>query len=234
MVKGMALPLILFPSTLLTAFSSLLVPEISEAATLGRSERINTAIQRSMHITLTLAIIISGIFMLYPEELSILVYNEPELTGIIRWLAPFMPLMYTESVVVGILRGLGEQNSSLRYGILDSVVRIILIIIAVPARGIDGFMIVMAASNLLTPLLHIHRLKKVSQVSFEWSKWLIKPLLSAALACTAIKLGENLHLPELPVIAELVLGCLFALCNYCALLFLSGAVTKDDFRIQKA
>jgi len=233
MVKGMALPLILFPSTLLTAFSSLLVPEISESSALGRSDRVKTAINRSMHITMTLSIIISAVFMLYPEELSLLIYNEPELSAILRWLAPLMPLMYAESVVVGILRGLGEQKSSLFYGILDSVIRIILIIIAVPSHGLEGFMLVMTASNLLTPLLHIHRLKKVSQAPFLWSKWLFKPFLAALLSCGVIMLLERFCMSALPPLAEVSCGTALALCNYCAVLFLSGAVTKDDLRSLK-
>lgn len=233
-VKGMALPLILFPSTLLTAFSSLLVPEISEAAALGRHSRLESAITRSLHITMTFAFIISGIFILYPEELSLLIYNEPELADILRWLAPLMPLMYVESVVVGILRGLGEQNSSLRYGIIDSVVRILLIIATVPSHGLNGFMLVMMVSNLLTPLLHINRLRLVSHIRFDLMKCVIKPALSASLSCLLIKLGERFPLPELPTVAEPVLGAVFALCNYCALLWLTGAVTKDDFSLQSA
>ncbi len=232
MVKGMALPLILFPSTLLTAFSSLLIPEISEAAALGRSKRIEAAVHRSIHITMTLAVIISGIFMLYPDALGLLIYNEPQLGHIIRWLAPLLPLMYAESVVVGILRGLGEQNSSLRYGLLDSAVRIILIIIAVPEYGLDGFMAVMAVSNLLTPLLHLHRLRKVSGIRADIGKCLLKPILCALIACLAASFTDRLPI-ELPLPLLVIGGSIFSLCNYCALLWLSGAVTKDDLQLSK-
>ncbi len=230
MVKGMALPLILFPSTLLTAFSSPLVPEISQAATLGKGSRVELAVRRTMHITLTLSVGISVLFLLYPRQLGELIYGEAELGRIIAFLAPFMPLMYAESVVVGILRGLGEQNSSLRYGILDSVVRIILIIIAVPRRGLDGFLLVMAASNLLTPLLHIRRLKRVSGVPFDVTRWVAKPLLAGALAFCAARLAGEYLLSGLPVTAGLAAGGTIALCTYCAALWLTKAVTRNDLR----
>lgn len=227
MVKGMALPLILFPSTLLTAFSSLLVPEISEAATLGQKARVEEAVKRTMHITLTLSMITGGLFMIYPGELSELIYKEAEVAVILRWLAPLLPLMYTESVIVGILRGLGEQNSSLRYGIADSVLRIILIIIAVPERGLTGFMLVMTASNLLTPLLHMRRLHRVTGLRFEWSKWLIKPFFSAAFACFLTRLCDNL-IADLPVILRLCTGGITALTVYCLLLFVLGCITREE------
>jgi len=233
MVKGMALPLILFPSTFLSAFSSLLIPEISEASALGRTDRVKTAVERSMHITMTLSMIVGAIFIMYPDALSRIVYNQPELGGILRQLAPLMPLMYCESVIVGILRGLGEQNSSLRYGILDSIVRIILIIIAVPARGLDGFMLVMVVSNLLTPLLHIIRLKKVSQVKFDWLRWIIKPLLCAGIACTCVLLLGRYAISGLSDLWQVIIGSGTALCIYCILLGISGAVTGEDLRYLK-
>lgn len=227
MVKGMALPLILFPSTLLTAFSSLLVPEISEAATLGQKTRVEEAVKRTMHITLTLSMIIGGLFLVYSVELSEIIYKETEVAFILRWLAPLLPLMYIESVTVGILRGLGEQNSSLRYGIADSALRIILIIIAVPQRGLTGFMVVMTASNLLTPLLHMRRLHRVTGLRFEWSKWLIKPFFAAVFACILTKLCDNLII-ELPVILRLCAGGTTALIIYCIMLFLLGCITPEE------
>ena len=48
--------------------------------------------------------------------------------------------MYLENVVDGLLRGLDQQVSSLRYSILDSVLRIALIVVLVPLQGIQGFL----------------------------------------------------------------------------------------------
>ena len=176
LVKGMALPLALFPSTLLTAFSSLLTPEISQAKVTGQTNTVDKAVRRAMRITFSLGVPVSGLFLLYPDELGQLIYSEERLAPILTALAPLMPLMYAESVAVGILRGLGEQNCSLLYGIADSVLRIVLIILLVPRMGLPGFLLVMVVSNILTPLLHLHRLTAVTGHSFEWGRWLIEPL----------------------------------------------------------
>jgi len=185
LVKGMALPLVLFPSTLLTAFSSLLTPEISQAKVTGRGDAVDKAVRRAMRITFSLAVPVSGLFLLFPHELGVMVYSDDRLGPILMSLAPLMPLMYAESVAVGILRGLGEQNCSLVYGIADSVMRILLIILLVPRMGMPGFLTVMAASNLLTPILHLRRLTRVSGHAFEWGKWIIEPMtaLLPALLC---------------------------------------------------
>ncbi|MBQ4313774.1 MAG: polysaccharide biosynthesis protein [Clostridia bacterium] len=229
LVKGMALPLILFPSTLLTAFSSLLIPEISEAVTLGQRGRIERAVKRTMHITLALSVPIGGVFLLYPYELGMMIYHNAELAPILRLLAPFMPLMYAESVVVGILRGLGEQKSSLRYGILDSVVRIILIIAAVPRYGLGGFLAVMVVSNLLTPLLHILRLMKVTDIVFDFSKWAIKPLAACIGGyAAAYFIGDMAIVSALPMLVRVAVGGSVCMMVYAALLYVIGGVRRED------
>lgn len=186
MLRGMAMPLILFPSTLLTAFSTLLIPELSEAQALGKTKGVQSAVRRSLGITFSLSLPIVAIFMIYPTELAVLVYDEPEVGWIMRCLAPLMPLMYVESVVAGILKGLGEQMSSLRYNIADSVIRIILTIVLVPRFGMAGFLAVMVVSNLLTSLLSIARLMKVAKIKFMWNAWLLRPLVCTAIAAAAV------------------------------------------------
>jgi len=160
MVKGMALPLLLFPSALLGSLSLLLVPEISEAASLGKMDKVRRSIRKTLRLTFGLSAVVAVIFFLFPGEIGMLVYKEPGLERILRTLAPLIPLMYAESVSVGILRGLGEQKASLLYGIIDSAVRITLIAILVPRMGMTGFLLVMVVSNVLTPMLNIRKALK--------------------------------------------------------------------------
>ncbi len=202
LVKGMALPLVLFPSTLLTAFSTLLTPEISRAQVTGRRDSVDRAVRRAMRITFSLGVPAGGLFMLFPTELGEVIYGDSRLGPILMALAPFMPLMYAESVAVGILRGLGEQNCSLIYGITDSVVRIVMIIVLVPRMGLAGFLVVMAVSNLLTPVLHLRRLTVVTGHSFEWSRWLIAPV--TALLPSWITGAVIFRLPAVAALPDLV------------------------------
>ena len=180
MLRGMAMPLILFPAVLLTAFSTLLVPEISEAKALGNERGVQSAVKRSVGLTFSMGIPAAAIFALCRSELAATVYGEPQVGRYLLVLAPLMPLMYVESVTAGLLRGLGEQMSVLRYNVSDSVIRIILIVLLVPRFGMRGFLVVMVASNLLTSLLSLARLLKITKVRFMWLPWLLKP---AAASC---------------------------------------------------
>lgn len=221
MVKGMTLPMILFPATILTAFTSLVVPELSRSQALGCRERIRTGAQSAMRVTLTVSILAGGLFMLYAQELGEIIYHEPELGGIVFFLAPFVPLMYAECVSVAILYGLGEQRASLVYGVIDSAVRITLIALLVPRYGMNGFLTVMAVSNILTPVLHMNRLGRVCGCDIDLARWVFEPGLCMALAYAVTRLAERAAgIGTLPDIARVLIGCVIASAVFVSMLLL--------------
>lgn len=231
MLKGMAMPLLFFPSSFLSALSTLLIPEISEASALKQKARVDSTISRTLHITLTASILISGVFTMFARQLGLIIYDSEEVGFLLQVLAPLMPIMYLESVVDGILKGLNQQVSSLKYSVLDSVVRIVLIFVLVPLKGMEGFLFIMVISNLLTSFLNIHRLLSVTGLKLKWGQWIVKPLLSMGTACAVSMLLTYVPfiraLPMLPYV--LVVG-ITAVLLYCLLLPLTGCVTREDIR----
>lgn len=231
MLKGMAMPIVFFPSSFLMALSTLLIPEISEAAALHQTQKVETSVNQTLRITLLLSIPISGIFFLFPKQLGLLIYHSEEVGVMIGVLATITPLMYLECVVDGLLKGLNQQVSSLKYSVLDSVLRIGLIVLLVPARGMTGFLIIMILSNIFTAWLNTHRLLVVTKLRMQWGQWILKPLLamtSAGFAALGIqRLLDGRLLPMLIVVTS---ASLAALLLYGILLLLFGCITKEDFR----
>ncbi len=215
MVRGMALPVMFLPFAFLSAFTSLLMPEISEARAAGRGQYIHSLIRRVIRACLLLSIPAAAVFAVFSGPLSELVYHNAEVGAVILTLAPLVPLMYFDAVADGILKGLGQQNWVLYCNIADSVIRIILVLRLIPALGFAGFMIVMYVSNVFNPVLSIRRMMKLSHVHLEVGNWIVKPLLAAATAACLVHLlclhhpAAQLHVGA--VAAEiLLLGLLYA------------------------
>ena len=228
LLRGMALPLIFFPSTFLNALTALLVPELSEAQATGNAKRTEMVVGRSLRITFLLAMPAAGVFLLYADQLGMLVYKREDLGWLLRSLAPLMPLMYAESMVAGILRGLGEQKKALQYNIIDSVARILLIVALVPSFGMVGFLIVMVFSNLLTSLLKLRRLLKVTGIKFNWRLWLMRPAMSLAVAALGgILLARAPFFGGMAMLPQLITGCLAVIILYALAVWLC----EDDRRI---
>lgn len=227
MVRGMALPVMFLPFAFLSAFTSLLMPEISEAQAAQRDGYIHTLVERVIRSCLLLSIPAAAIFAVFSGPLSELVYHNNQVGMIILILAPLVPLMYFDAVADGILKGLGQQNWVLYCNIADSVIRVFMVYRLIPAMGFAGFMLVMYVSNIFNPVLSIWRMMKLSHVRLRAGEWIAKPLLAAGASSLTVRLlclhNPAAQLDVYVVIAEiLLLGLLYA-----AFLWLLSGEKKD-------
>ncbi len=231
MLKGMAMPLLFFPASFLTSLSTLLLPEISEAHTLGQTRKIQRAVCRTMKLTLVISFWLSGLFTVFAYDLGELLYSSQDVGFLLRVLAPLMPIMYLESIVDGILKGLNQQVSSLWYSVIDSSGRIALILCLVPLKGMEGFLWIMVFSNLLTCFLNVNRLLRVINIDMRWMEWLFKPILAISVPAGGIYLlNQTTYLQSLTQIVRLVVGALFITACFCLLAIGLGIITKKDLR----
>ena len=181
-IKGMVLPLLLFPTSFLQAVITVLIPELSGASAARKETKIKRACQRALQLTILMGIYITAIFLLFPGEISSLFYKNPNVAVMIKSLCILCPLMYLEMVCVGILNAIGEQIASMKYKIIDSALRLVLIWILVPKGGVDAFLIIMIMSNIFTSVLNLYRLLKVTCLPLCLSQWFIKPFVAILLS----------------------------------------------------
>ena len=183
-LRGMAMPVVFFPFSFLATLSTLLMPEITRAAERGERKTLQRLVQRTLLVTVVLSVPAGGLFCLFSGEIGMLLYQSGEIGLYLRVLGPLMPLMYLESMVDGILKGLGEQLATFRYAVLDSAFRLVAVAALVPRWGMPGFLFIMVCSNLLTSLLNLRRLLVVTGVRWNWCAWALQP--GAAMAFAAL------------------------------------------------
>lgn len=228
LLKGMALPIIFFPSSFLQAISTLLIPEISESAALGAKETIRRDVERVIGITIIGSVLVGGWFFLCSDTIGIALYESPESGVLINVLAPLVPVMYLESVVDGILKGLNKQNSTLLYNTIDSGIRIALILLLVPSLGMDGFLLIMIFSNLLTCSLNFIKLLKVTVLKFDINNWFFKPLIAIVIA---VVFARQICMNIQNHIAYIIISISIISAVYFAIILITGAI---DFERCKA
>ena len=228
MLKGMALPLILFPSALLTSFSTLLVPEITRAKVSGRNNLIRYTTDRVCKLTMLVSMLICGLFIVFSYDIGNIVYKNVQVGSIIKMLAPLVPFIYLDGSITGILMGLDKQKSIFLYNTIDSVGRIVLMYIFIPLYGFNGLIGVMYLSNILLPSAYLFKLASVTGLKMDVVNLLIKPLASIAVSCIA---GYTFAMQTAygNSIMFVIIGFCVVSIVYIILLILSGCITKDDF-----
>lgn len=175
-IKGMAIPILFFPASLLNAFSTLLIPEISRSYSANNTQKVTKTVERAVSVTLKLSICMAVVFFICGNDLGNIFYKDKQVGFIIRFLAPIVPFMYLESVATALLKGLDQQMKLFWFNCADSVVRIVLVLTVVPRLGLNGFLSIMTVSNIFTSMLTFVRLQRVTNIKVKTWEWVLKPL----------------------------------------------------------
>ena len=225
-IHGMSLPIVLYPSALLSSLSGLLVPEISAHHISGNKTRINYMIHRVMHLTLLFSIGTAGIMYFFADSLSAAFYSDTEAGFYIRVLAPLIPVMYCDMSVDGMLKGLDQQVQYMKYNIIDALSCVALVYFLVPKMSVKGYVFVIFFSEILNFALSIHRLTVVAQVEIDLFRDLIAPVCSAVISCTAVKMFYT------GVVGKGMMCILICVCVmiYMALLRIFRAIDNEEIQ----
>lgn len=229
MMEAMVMPILTFPSAFLTSFSSLLVPELAEAAAVGNRHQINRLASRVMQLTLFFSLPITAAFIAFGEDLGMAVYQSTESGAMLRVLAPLVPMLYLDTVADAMLKGLDEQVSSLRYSIIDSAISVVLIYLLIPIYGVNGYIAVMFISTFVNAALSINCLVRVTEIPFSLGDWILKPIFAVAASSIGVLylvrgFAFSSYAMAVAVKAGLMLVCYFGL------LLLTRAITMREIR----
>lgn len=177
LISGMVMPVLMFPEVIINSFSGLLVPEFAYYYTKKDYSKISTIISKIFKITLLFSIGVIGLFLIYSDKISMMIYNNLDIATYLKILCPLLLFMYLDSIVDNILKGLDKQVSVMKCNILDLFVSILCIYFLLPIFGIDGFIFVIFVSELLNSGISIFQLKQCTHFKFNFKNWIIKPFI---------------------------------------------------------
>lgn len=232
-VGGMVLPILLFPCAFLLGFSNLLVPEVTRYKALGQKERIDWVMGTVFRLTLLFAIAVAAILMNWAEEFADLLYREPAAGGAIRALAPIVSVMYLDSAVDGILKGLGEQVAVVRYNVYDTALCVLMVYTLVPPFGTVGYLTTIVISEVFNMTLSALRLVSVTQFSVDMMRWALLPTVAALFSTFSARFFLRAFALSASTVGGLCAGILLFLLIYYTILRVFGCVTKSDLRLLK-
>ena len=161
-IQGMVFPLILFPSALPASFSALLIPEIAGLHATGNSDKIKRGADKALSVSLLFSVGVSAVFLNFADYLGISLYGQNDAVSGILIMAPLVPVMYLDSTVDALLKGLGAQLDSMKINIIDASSSLVLVFFLVPVFGIYGYMITVYFCEILNFILSFTRLIRVS------------------------------------------------------------------------
>ncbi len=223
-LHSMAIPVILFPAAISSAFAGLLVTEMAESRARGEEKRISYMTERALACTLLFSVFCAGALAAGAGEIGLLFYKSAEAGRYIRLLAPVVVIMYADTVIDCILKGLGYQVYSMGVNIADSILSIGLVLLLLPRVGADGYAYVVILAEIFNFSLSFLRLQRAVPLRTPLVRFVFCPLLSV-IGATCL---SRLLLPGVGSSLQLVLHILLSAVIYLVFLLMFGSVRLSD------
>lgn len=158
--SGMAFPLIMFPSALTGAVSSLLLPSVSEAQVLGNDRRIKKLICITAAFCFALGIGCMMFFWIFADLLGKYLFASPIAASQIRALSFVCPFLYISGALCSILHGLGKTGVTFIFNLSSILLRLVFVFAAIPVLGFSGYIYGILFSQIFFDLLIVLALRK--------------------------------------------------------------------------
>ena len=160
-VTGMALPVIGFPSCVLSAVAELSVPMLTAAQVRGDGAEIRRTVRRLLSYALGYALLCALFLFCLAEPLGWVVYRTAEVGPYLRLLALLVPFFYCDIVIDGCLKGLGQMLWSMCFNVAESALGVVLIVTLLPRWGLRGYLTVLFVCEIFNVSLSFWRLRRV-------------------------------------------------------------------------
>ena len=233
-LSGIALPFIMFPSTVTNSFAVMLLPAIAQAQAAHRKKAIQNYVTISCKYCLLIGYLFTCLFLIFGKEFGYYIFQSKD-AGIyicvLSWLCPFL---YLSTTFTSIINGLGKTQFTFLITIISLMIKIYFLIVLVPKYGIHSYLIGSLISQIAMTLLEGIFLR--DYLSFAMNKFFLIPGISLIL----LGYGGKAVYQCLPAPANGLQTCLLlggislVICGlYTIVLFLSGCVDKNDWNRKK-
>ena len=149
-LTGMALSLVLFPSTFVNSASVLLLPAVSEASSQDNLSRIRTTIKQSVFFSLGLGFTCTCFFYIFGNLCGRLLFDSSLAGTFICQLSFLCPFLYLHGTLSSILNGLKKIKTTLFINIFSLLVQLFFILYFIPQYGIKGYLWGLLLSEILS------------------------------------------------------------------------------------
>ena len=232
-LHSMVLPVVLFPSAFISSFAGLLIPEVAEAKVQGNLARVRRVARRIFGISMLFSIGVAGVMLCFSHSLGLAIYDSLQAGSMIAALAPLIPIMYVDSAVDAILKGMGQQVYSMNVNIIDALTSVILVVILVPRFGVSGYIFTIYLTEILNTTLSLVRMIAITKPKLRLFGHVLCPILCIAgataavrMLSTALALGSNAGV----LVLQITLSALL----YLGLLVLTRCIGTDEYEILRA
>ena len=203
-VIGQAFPLLSVPTMAISAFTLVMMPEISEHYYKKDHIALKNAVEKALKITIIISVLAIPVFSVLGEEIGILVFDNHE-SGMYLSVSAFLILFIgISSVTTSILNSMGLENKTLVYYVISGILMLISIWILPKFLGIYSLLIGFTFVFGLTSLFNLILLSKSCKEKPKYLKFTFLSVLGVIPSIILSFMLKSLLLPLLGILLSCI------------------------------
>ncbi len=159
-ITGIVIPFLLFPSTITTSLSTMLLPAVSHANAVNNRKKLTLALKNSIIFCSLLGFMALIFYKICGEFFCILFFHNKTAGVILEKMCILCPFIYLSGTMSAMLNGVDKSLNNLLINVSSISIRIFFTITLVPQYGISSYVIGMGISYIFQDLLMLITLLK--------------------------------------------------------------------------
>ena len=164
---GMAIPLLMSPSTLTGAIATVLVPELATLKASNNGVELKQKAEYSIIASVLCAYLFVIIFLPLGKEIGILFYNDETAGNYVSYASILMIPMSISGITATMLDSLGMEIKTMRNFVAGSVVMLLILFFTPSFLGVYSIAMGLGVSYLTSSVLNLVCLKKELKISVK-------------------------------------------------------------------
>lgn len=152
-LTGMALPVILFPSTLTNSVALMLLPNVS--AITNQPKKLKTSGRYALMFSLIFGFVCIIFMLTLGAKICTIAFKEPAAEKYIKTLTWLCPFIFISTTYKSMLNAIGKSSQILANNMLSEAINILFIILLIPSYGIMAYMYGLLISQCANALLQL-------------------------------------------------------------------------------
>ncbi len=171
-ISGMANPLLLAPNTIISSLIIVLVPEMSANGARGEYKLLN----KHLNTGINFSFLVSGIFLVaflsLGKEITSFLYDDVISGEYLQYASMIILPTCLAQITQSALNSIGKEMRSFVNYLVGNAVMIVLVVILPRYIGIYAVAVGTFSSMLITSLLNVHSLRKLTSFDLSFLKYL--------------------------------------------------------------
>ncbi|MBR3833318.1 MAG: polysaccharide biosynthesis protein [Lachnospiraceae bacterium] len=152
-ITGIVIPFLLFPATITTSLSTILLPAISKATAAENYNKIKSAIFLCVSFCIILGVVAFLGYTFLGEWACEFAFKSKDAGVILRKMCFLCPFIYINGVLSTILNGIDKAFNNMLINVFGLIIRIAFVSLLVPNYGFDAYILGMFISYLCMLIL---------------------------------------------------------------------------------